>query len=352
MLDLSQARLTTLAIHKVGNKAKSEGVVASKELFDLDEDMTYTLKEYFLNPFKTDEFFKFTHEADLNLNETYTYCNKIFTESRENFVKNSVNILQHLYMQSTHPHIKSGELYVAHFRECMIDDVQLDAVGIFKSEHKDQFLKFQASQDEGVSMTLEQGVNLKKLDKGCLIFNTYPEDGYSVLMIDKGSEDTQYWRDDFLHVIRIQDNRYQTEQFLNLTREYCEHVIGKDQDKKDQVVFLNKSLNYFTKNKELDLEDFKMTVFPDTESSHKFDEYRVNYEQEQGIPSADDGFPISRYGVRFMKKQFASLIRLDTQIEIKLNNRRIEEAAEYMEKGYDEQRRMHFYKVYFNEELE
>ncbi|MEZ4775665.1 MAG: nucleoid-associated protein [Bacteroidia bacterium] len=352
MLNLSQARLTTLALHKVGNKAKNEGVVASHELFPFDEDMALILKDYFLNPFKTDEFFKFTHATDLNFNELFIYCNRIFTMGREAFLDQSVHILNHLYAQSGHPHIKSGELYVGLFRECVVDGVELEAIGIFKSEHKDQFLKFGSGEDQEVTMTVELGVNLRKLDKGCLIFNTFADDGYSVLMIDKGSEDAQYWRDDFLHVIRIQDNRYQTEQFLNLTKEYCEHVIGKDKDKKDQVVFLNKSLNYFTKNKELDIEDFKLTVFPTSEESQKFDDYRLNFEQEQGLPPAEEGFPISKYGVRVMKKQFASLIRLDTEIEIRMNNRKIEEVADFMERGYDEQRRMYFYKVYFNEELE
>ncbi|MDX2245662.1 MAG: nucleoid-associated protein [Bacteroidia bacterium] len=352
MLNLSQARLTTLALHKVGNKAKNEGVVASQELFILEEDMALTLKDYFLNPFKTDEFFKFTHPTDLNFNELYIYCNRIFTLSREDFLAQSVHILNHLYAQSGHPHIKSGELYVGLFRECVVDGVELEAIGIFKSEHKDQFLKFVAEEGEGLTMTVEQGVNLRKLDKGCLIFNTFADDGYSVLMIDKGSEDAQYWRDDFLQVIRIQDNRYQTEQFLNLTKEYCENVIGKEKDKKDQVVFLNKSLNYFSKNKELDIEDFKLSVFPTTAESQKFDEYRATFEQEQGLPPAEEGFPISKYGVRVMKKQFASLIRLDTEIEIRMNNRKIEEVAEFMERGYDEQRRMHYYKVFFNEELE
>ena len=118
------------------------------------------------------------------------------------------------------------------------------------------------------------------------------------------------------------------------------------------MVFLNKSLNYFSKHKELDLEDFKDSVFPTPQYKLEFDEYRTNYEEERGLPASEDGFPISRYGVKNMKKDFQSLIKLDTQMEIKLNHRKIEESEDYLELGFDEQRAMYYYKVYFNEEIE
>ena len=352
MVDLSQARLTTLAVHKVGNKVKEQGVVASKELFTMDEDLSLVLQDYFLKPFRTDEFYKLSHPTDLNLNEVFNYSRGIFLESNEEFLSHSVNILNHLYAQSTHPHIKSGELYVAHFRECVVDGADLEAVGIFKSENKDIFLHF-GEKDESVTMNLEEGVSLKKLDKGCLIFKTFEDDGYSVLMVDKGSEDAVYWRDDFLQVTRIQDTRYQTEQFLHLTKDYCDEVLAKEEDRKDQLMFLNKSLNYFSKHKELDLEEFKDSVFTDSpEQKVIFEDYRISYEEDKGLPASDDGFPISRYGVNNMKKEFKSLIKLDTQMEIKLNHRKIEQSEEHLELGYDEIRKMHYYKVYFNEELE
>lgn len=352
MIDLSNARLTTLAVHKVGNKAKNEGVVSAKELFELDESMTELLQDYFLKPFKSEEFFKFAHETDINLNELYTYCKKIFADSREEFLDHSIKILQHLYSVSVHPHIKSGELYVAHFRECEVGGIDLEAVGIFKSENKDVFLKVEGKEgDEGVDMTAEQGINIKKLDKGCLVFRTYEDDGYSILMVDKSSEDAAYWRDDFLHVTRIQDNSFQTENFMNMTKDFCEDIFAMEQDKKEQVVFLNKSLNYFNKNKEFDLDDFKEEVLVQDDYKEKFDHYRKAFEDESGLPPAEEGFAISKYAVRSMKKNFKSLIKLDTDIEIRLNPKNIEEASEYMERAYDEQRGMYYYKIYFNGEI-
>ncbi|MEO0898616.1 MAG: nucleoid-associated protein [Bacteroidota bacterium] len=350
MIDLSQARLTTLAVHKVGNKVRNEGVVKAKALFELDETMTDVLQDYFLKPFKAEEFFKFAHDTDINLNEVYTYCKSIFSDSMDEFLTHSVSILQHLYGVSAHPHIKGGELYVAHFRECEVDGVDLEAIGIFKSENKDIFLKVEGKEDD-VDMTAEHGINVKKLDKGCLVFRTFEDDGFSILMVDKSSEDTAYWRDDFLHVDRIQDNSFQTENFMNLTKDFCEDIFAREQDKKEQVVFLNKSLNYFNKNKEFDLNDFKEEVLIQDDYKEKFDHYRKAYEEESGLPPAEEGFPISKYAVRSMKKNFKSLIKLDTEIEIRLNPKQIEQASEYVERGFDEQRGMYYYKVYFNGEI-
>lgn len=352
MIDLSQARLTTLAVHKVGNKVRQEGVIASKELYPLEEEhLTQILEDYFLKAFKSEEYFKFTHESDLNMNEVYSYSRQIFTQSREEFHQISVYLLNHLYTQSAHPHIKAGELYVAHFRECVVDGQQVDAVGLFKSENKDIFLKVEG-RDDTVDMHAEEGINIKKLDKGCLVFNLYAEDGYSVMMVDKSSEDTAYWRDHFLQVKRIQDNSFQTESFMALTHNFCEDVFGREQDKKEQVVFLNRSLNYFNKHKEFDLDEFKEEVLPSEEYRDQFDDFRKVFEEESNLPPADEGFAISKFAVRNMRKQFRTLIKLDTHIELKLDPKHAQTASEWIERVWDEQRGMFCYKVYFNEELE
>ncbi len=352
MIDLSQARLTTLAMHKVGNKLKQEGVLVSDSLFPLDDEMlVQSLEDYFLKPFKAEEFFKFIHGSDLNLNEVYTYCRTIFEQPRTEFLAQSMHLLNHLYDQSVHPHIKSGEFYVAHFRECLIDEQPLEAIGLFKSEHKDAFLQ-PGEAEERMQLSLEEGVDIKKLDKGCLIFNTYAEDGYSVLMVDRNSEDTQYWRDDFLHVDRIQDNSFQTEKFLTFTKDYVSEVFSREQDKKDQVVFLNKSLNYFNKNEVFDVDSYKEEVLPTPEQQEPFDDSRRQYETDEGMSPAEEGFQISRYAVRSMKKLFKSIIKLDTEVEIKLNPKKIEEVSENVERGFDDHRGMFYYKIYFNEELE
>ena len=71
----------------------------------------------------------------------------------------SEDIAKHLYAQSEHPHIKAGELYIAHIEGVQIDNLKTDAIGIFKSELKQDFLQFQ-ERDSNLKMILEQGINL------------------------------------------------------------------------------------------------------------------------------------------------------------------------------------------------
>ncbi len=351
MLDLSQARLTTLAVHKLGNKLKNEGYVASESLFELkDEDLTQTLQAYFLGAFKAEEYFKFSHEDDLSQNKVFAICHAMFEGSREDFLPKSKELLEQLYLCALHPHIKGGELYIAHFRECMVDEVTMEAIGIFKSENKDLYFEVDPNEDAtNLNVTLHQGIPVKKLDKGCLVFNTFPEDGYSVMMVDRNSEDTAYWREDFLGVTRIQDHSFQTQHFLNLTKDFCDEVLAPEKDKKDQLVFLNRSINYFNKKKEFDLDEFKSNVV-EPQHRDRFEEYRVDYETDTGLPSADEGFQISKFAVRQMKKQFKSVMTLDTQIEIRLLTKDANEAGQYIERGFDEARGMYYYQVFFHAE--
>ena len=50
------------------------------------------------------------------------------------------------------------------------------------------------------------------------------------------------------------------------------------------------------------------------------------------------------------KNKLKTEIKLDTNISIKLDVDAPEAASEYLERGYDEGKKMKFYKVYFNEE--
>ena len=53
----------------------------------------------------------------------------------------SGQIAKYLYKVANHPKIKSGELYVVYFKGVQIEGNMLDAIGIFKSENKETYLK-------------------------------------------------------------------------------------------------------------------------------------------------------------------------------------------------------------------
>jgi len=50
----------------------------------------------------------------------------------------------------------------------------MDAIGIFKSETKQDFLRISTGAN-GFDIKIEEGINLNKIDKACLIYNTEEE---------------------------------------------------------------------------------------------------------------------------------------------------------------------------------
>ncbi|MCC9166785.1 nucleoid-associated protein [Pontibacter harenae] len=348
MKDKSQVRLKQLAVHRVGNKAKEEGVVVSKEPVDLHDDyLRDLLLNYFLAPFKQEEFFRFTHTSDLALNELFAYATLMFNEP-SSFFEYSVHILNHLYEQSDHPKVKSGELYVVHFAGCMMEDQEVDAIGIFKSENKDNFLTFQDSDDD-LNVNYHTGVNIKSVDKGCMIFNIEAEDGYRVKLVDANSTDALFWKEDFLNVTELKDTNFNTKAVMNLCKDYSEEVFAQSESKKAQVDFISRSVDYFSKSETFDLEEFTSSVIDEPESAERFKNYTQSYAEKRGFDHFDD-FEINKNTVRNMKRKFRNFIKLDTQIEIKFSGYNPEQSEQYVERGFDQERGMHFYKVYFYNE--
>ena len=247
---LSQSILNQLVIHEVGNKMADEFLKLSKKAVDVsDNSIKDLLNRYFLSPFKSEEYYHFTHTSDLELNELYSFSKKIFADPGAFFLQ-SVNIAKHLYDQSAHPNIKSGELYLAYFEGCMIDETETDGIGIFKSENKDTFLKINPVGDT-YQVHPENGININKLDKGCLIFNTDAEKGFRTMIVDNTNkgEEAKYWKDNFLNVKPREDSFHHTKEYMKMFNGFVHDKLKQDfeLEKADEIDILNKTVNYFKK---------------------------------------------------------------------------------------------------------
>ena len=60
--------------------------------------------------------------------------------------------------------------------------------------------------------------------------------------------------------------------------------------------------------------------------------------------------PIANAAVSDARKKIKNVINLDTNIQIKLDFINPESAEKYVEKGWDEEKQMYYYLVYFNKE--
>jgi 37-kD nucleoid-associated bacterial protein len=348
MLDFSTTRLHMLILHKVGNKAKGEENFISKAEYEPDEEQSQELLEYFLLPFKSvSELYKFTHATDIEYNEVNGYSSKIFRR-KDTFINRSADILRHLYEQSEHPNIKTGEVCIAYFTDLIYENQQIDAIGIFKSERKDSFFQFKKQGDK-LTVDTHKGVLVKKLDKGCLILNVEENDGYRVLTVDNNNYDAEYWRDGFLSIEDAKDFNYQTRNYVALCKEFTTEILQPRVGAKEGISFLNQSIKYLTDNDTLELDDFAESVLNDSNLRKEFKKYRKQFENEHDV-QIEEEFEISKSTLRKQKRKLKSQINLDTQVQINLGNVDVESGAEIIERGFDQRKGMFYYKIYFNKE--
>jgi hypothetical protein len=349
MINLFNTHIESLSIHRVGNKSRNEEIFLSEQTFSLNDEIVPLIKEFFLKPFrdKEENYFQFAHDVDLEYNEMYKFASEIF-ENPSKTHDISKNITRHLFEQSNHPHIKNGEVYVTHLTNISIDNNVVDAIGIFKSELKADFLQFE-EKGTALEMILQQGINLNKLDKGCIIFNYKKEEGYKILTVDSNRYDARYWLEHFLSVDAFQDENFKTKKYLKFCQDFAKEVVFPAEDKKEEVMFMNRAVNHFAKNDMFEETNFLNEVIDNPDLISEFKNYKVDKGEKYSIEDLTT-FPIANAAVSDARRSMKNVINLDTNIQIKLDFINPESAEKYVEKGWDEEKQMYYYLVYFNKE--
>ena len=350
MVTFFEASLDTISVHHVVNQSQSEMYSLSEQPLVLkDELINSLLKQYFLSSFeKVNEVYHLMHSSDLNLNEVYNFATQVF-DDKSKFHEVSEQVAKYLYKVANHPKIKSGELYVAYFRSVQIEGELLDAIGIFKSENKETYLKVYPDQGGFQVDYEENAININKLDKGVLIFNTEKENGYKVVVVDKatsGQDAAVYWKDEFLQLKIRNDNFNQTNNTLSIYKNFVTNKIDEDFEvtKADKIDLLNRSMKYFKDKETFDLDEFAGEVIGNPQAIASFKTYKQQYEDEYETPIADS-FEISNNAVKKQARVYKSVLKLDKNFHIYIHGDK-----ELIEKGFDDDKHMNYYKVYFKEE--
>ncbi|GAB3936678.1 nucleoid-associated protein [Mucilaginibacter myungsuensis] len=345
------ASLDKISVHHVGNQSLNELYALSEQPLELkDELIPKLLMKYFLTPFeKANEVYHLMHPSDdLNLNVLHHFATMAF-EDPEKFHEASEQIAKQLYNVSNHPNIKPGELYVAYFHDVQIEGNQLDVIGIFKSENKETYLKVYP-EDNGFGVDYEENaININKLDKGCLIFNIEKENGYKVVVIDKtntSSEAAVYWKDQFLQLKIRNDSFNQTNNTLSIYKNFVTQKLDDEfeMSKADKIDLLNRSMKYFKEKETFDIDEFGQEVIGNPEAVESFKAYKSSYEEEFDTP-INDNFQISDNAVKKQQRVYKSVLKLDKNFHIYIHG-----DNKLIEKGFDDEKSMNYYKVYFREE--
>jgi hypothetical protein len=344
-LIFTEAKLQDFVVHKVGNKIADEPCFIANDAVVCDDQLKSLLCQYFLNAFKSEEVYRFHHDMDLSYNEVYSCVKQVF-ENPETLYEQSTHLAKQLYNKSTHPKIKGGEFYMVYFKDCSLNGERHNAVGLFKSENKDTFLEVEQDTD-GFIIESREGININKLDKGCLIFDSEAENGYLLSIVDNTNRGTeaQYWKDDFLSVMVLNNEFHQTNQFLGIAKHFVTQQLNEDfvVTKAVQIDYLNRSVDYFKSHDTFDKQQFEEEVFGDNNVIQSFRKFDENYRTQNEVDLADS-FEISAQAVKKQARVFKSVLKLDRNFHIYIHGSR-----ELIEHGIDESGRK-FYKIYYEEE--
>jgi len=337
--------LQTACLHIVGNKTLEEGVILSDSLMQIDKGIKPILNRFFVSSFKSDERYSLFHHSGLEFNFVYKVVSSIF-EDHESLYQSSVMLANHLYEQSNHNKIKGGEFCVAYFKELEIDGVKTDAVGLFKSENKETYLRVVKNHGHN-ELEQDAGININKLDKGCLVFNLNREEGYVVAIIDSVNRiEAKYWVEDFLQAKPRSDEYRYTYFMLSAAKSFITKELPTDHEvtKGDQAELIDKTLRYFQENESFDIVDFSNKVIGDEQLSSEFGEY-VDFFMEKNNLERRDSFDISASAVKKTSRSMKSVIKLDKNFHIYVHG-----GDGLIKKGYDPETGMAFYQLYFKEE--
>ena len=345
MINFSNIILEKMAIHKVGNKSKAEKNFFSEVLYKPSASIEDKLLKYFLSHFKKLEE---TYQFNSPENDTNTMFNlsKSFFSTKDNFLEISQRISRHLYDQSKHQNIKSGDVFVVHFSELLYGEEMVEAIGVFKCERKNEFMQVNDVDGE-LLLNFQNGVNLGKLDKGVLLLNVEQEDGFRVLSIDNNYYDTSYWLLDFLDVVHVQDDFFHTSNYLDMVDNFTKEVLAPKMDKAEQIQFMNDSVDYFAKHETFNFDEFATEIAPEPEVIAELRNYRNDFALNDV-----EAFSIAPAAINNAKRKIKNNIKLDNGVSIKMNFTNPDESKDIVERGFDEDKGMYFYKVYFNEEME
>jgi len=342
---LKTAILKHAIIHYVGNKNNGELLHASDAPLQLHTTLSETLSDAFLSKFSTAyDHYSFTHPSSLQFNEVHSFAVQLFAAS-DHFTSASVGIAQHLFETAVHPKIKGGELYVCGFEGLPFESRICKAVGLFKTEHKSIFLDV-ALEGGSFNLGLKEGVELTRIDKGCLIINTGKE-GFDVLIFDNQNrgEDAVFWKEKFLGLQPQKDAFNQTNHLLTLTKQFITTGLSEEQggDKTEQFSLLGKSIDYFKSNETFDIGEFQTAVFGDEDKIEGFRDFGSRYTEKHDF-DINSNFDISAQAVKKQSRIFKSILKLDRNFHIYIHGN-----TDMIERGRDSDGRK-FYKLYYETE--
>ena len=347
-LNFNTTNITALALAQVGNPQRGESLKTSKELCQFSEADTDMLTLAFTKPFRNITPSSFHHSSSIELNEMHSYACTIF-DQEDRFLTYSRKIARHLYDQTKHPNIKSGDLCIAYLNDVKIDGKSASAISIIKSESLFPFLEI-SDKDGDLHLTTHNGIYPEKIDKGCLIVDFGREAGCTVYTFDKSGADTNFWVRDFLGAKAQKNSDFKTKQYAEMCVAFAEDGLPGDVPTEDRYRVANDALQYMGERDKFDVNNFQEEVLKEPELIENFKTFREEYNDEEGDP-LDNEFTISKPQLKRSSSKIKGVLKLDTGVVLRFTPDFVEREADVLERGYDEEMKMKYVKIFYHEEV-
>jgi hypothetical protein len=158
---------------------------------------------------------------------------------------------------------------------------------------------------------------------------------------NKGAE-AKYWTDEFLHVRLRKDSYNQTQNMLSLCKNFVAQ-LPTDNGKLEKATYINRSLDAL-KDDTVNVNTFAERVFEKPELISEFRQYKDNYQRQLDV-DIDDDFKTAPKAVNHRYTGNMTTIRLDKNFDINIHG-----GEQNIVRGYDEERGMYYYQLFFKEE--
>ena len=146
-----------------------------------------------------------------------------------------------------------------------------------------------------------------------------------------------------MHVRQRQDEYYNTQNAINLAKNFIKELPAEFEiSKAEQVELANKTAQFFKEKDSFDIEEFANEVIGQPEVIESFNRYKETYAQEREI-EISDSFSISDTAAKKATRSLKRVIKLDDNVQIHINGNHSK-----IETGVDAKGK--FYKVYYEQE--
>lgn len=334
MIQCNNSNIELLKINYVGNRIAGEQIQVSKEALKCEELTKNLIGRYLLSNIEYFQLYKLAHSEGLEYNKVYNLATEVFSDiTTYERVADELSYL--LFERVNDKSIIGGYLFVVYFKDCLVDNKTTDALGIFKAETKDMFIKL-TSKGPDINISSEQGFAMNKMDRGCIIFNVAGKDGYRLAILNKSHSKSsiKYWNEDFLHCVPVVGDYLNTQAVLKAIDLF---IKEQDTTQLQKSFMMNRALQE-TKREAIDIKELINTIAVDDESKQRV--RNIFATLSGGYDSLPDS--VKPDSIALKKIRLKSVLKLDDNFEVIFHG-----GENRIETGVDKETGMNYIKLLY-----